>query len=405
MANFLLQKSMAASRHAEFVSKFTSDKSTLNVLFNFEDLQEKSVHKPFLAEEDVVKNKYLKFCRNLNAKTTLLELKTSQTFEEVHKKISEKVKLLNLVSLFPLLQAKLIYKFLVMHSDEETPLIHHVFSEKEDSKTKHKVLKSDLISKNYLKVESEEEFSYFYFSVLEFFKKLTEYFQIDCVSFADEIETFSKQIQLQIYVVYLYYVCFFDAFEGKLYKNHSELFQKKGQVILIQFSDSNFGLSNLKVGKDLDIPAELNLKFSKRQENLKNLDNLLTSSKSTLSIKQQVDEKIKKAVIDVSSGVFMCKFCKKFFQSREFTVNHINHKHEEEYLKYSEKFRYKSEMEFLKSDEFLQVFSKIENMKIHYQPFSRNEDFNFNSKRIKTDGRQPEKMNTFERKKDHLEKI
>lgn len=381
LENAQVRKSMCQIRHTRLLGLFNANLAVFEEKGLFEETELVLAGKDALFPvEGVDKSSYLRFAAQLNARTSLFETKSSYTLAEFHKKINSKVEVLNLESLFPVLSAKMIYKFLIQFDKTDSEkIVSELFSENQDAKFRIKNVERSEFRIRRIKIKDIPEMNNMLLNMRELFNKSVSSYGLSSSTFLEQLENLIPETQILLLLVYFYHVWFLDISSGNFSNNHLEFSGRNGDFVWVDFSEMSTDTEIANVNSENGIVSLAN------NEKLAKFMNTFFAESPLQTVKEKVTAKLLKSVSEVSTGIFMCDFCRKFFQTREYAVNHIVHRHEEQSLKYFDRYNAKFDVQGIMNDPFSGVFTRIEMMKIHYQPFSKTEEFSFYSKRVKYD--------------------
>ena len=348
----ILRKSLLLKRHEFFKDLIQKNLDYFQNFSNFDVDEAIFQNKPASIDPTHAHFKLGEFCNSLHGISLLIQSKTELTAADLNDELSKNLELLNLYSLFPNLNSRLIYKFIVSIKSDD-------FEQKLDANFLSKVTLKRHENKAhklaYFPLKTDLDISTLLKSMKETYRRLFQNELLPDSDWSSEVKTFSDKQQVLVYIIYFFYVWYLNTLTGEFSLNNLEFYKKTGDFPILQLSSTNFQETN----EQMELEKETKMQSFFKSWNFEKPED---------SIKAKVDEKMKSKIKEVSKDIFMCEICKKFFESSAYTWNHITHRHPDKQAKYFERYSAKFSNGVVLEDRFFEVFTKIETMKIHFQP-------------------------------------
>lgn len=315
---------------------------------------------------EAASHEYVAACLELRGKLHLLESKAALTRGEVYQKIADKVTVLGIHSLFPVLTSRMIYKFAVWHYDSEFQgKVAGEWGAEAEGKTRLTPVQSNGVKIHRVNPHSVENLTEILELLNEIQAKLSAHFKLEEDEAAPSTASLPKASQLQCLALYFYYVWNLNVFTGESGTSPQEFFNRFGDVMVLESHDLTANSPSLAPESD------------DSKQTLRALQNWVASAcpeGPATNVREKARVKLLKNVAEVSAEVFMCEYCQKFFKTREYVQNHISLKHEDELERLVEKYNARQESDALAADKYGKVFTRIEARRLHYQPLTKGDD-------------------------------
>lgn len=369
MAKIALQAQLMVLRHTRFWELWKTRGALKNPSTNdVTNLALKTNGQGLVLQKDVLENEFVSACLELRGRSHLIESKIPLRASELREKLASQITLLDIHTLFPVLTSSTIYKLLVRHYssefEEKCSALYSDVSEKERVKV-HSV-GDNFLKVSKVKLGDESSWKQTLEFALESYGKINAHLKVSDPESQELLNSFTANEQIICLANYFHYVLNMNLFKGVHCANFQQFFNESGDILIVEVG--------AKDAEELSFQTETITKLEVLLQHL-------SGDGGLMSVQERARAKVLKSYAKVSEGVFACEFCQKCFTTQEYVVNHLSLKHESNIELFINRYSAKHESEAVASDPFNKVFSRIESVRLHYQPLSRDSEFSGQSRR------------------------